>query len=209
MAPSKPVVAQVATRGRIIAVVAALVAVTAGLAIVALTKADDRTDDIEQRRAFYDAFPAYPNSVKVAEDEYEIKSDGRPTGEFGLSVVYRLPDGATSTAVSEFFRDSVPNGWAVADDESCAARIGGFAVPPPDPNWTGPTQPVVPPVDWVLTNERSRFTVLSPPGDNINSGITFALSREGRDKFVTLDRAGFSCAPTPTADAMAEQFDQP
>lgn len=208
-------VTSVFTSARTRVLVTAIAAIAAGFGTFVLVGSNDSNDrgdlgdDIERRRSFYDEFPQYPGSVTVSEEEYEIKSDGQPTGEFGLTVVYRLPTDATSTIVSDFFRENAPVGWAIADDRSCATRIAGFAVPPPDPNWTGPTQPVVPPDDWILTHERSRLTVLSPPGTDIDSGITFMLSRVGPDKFVTLDQAGFSCAPVPEADTMADQFDQP
>lgn len=196
-------------RKRVLVVLVAAVAIT-GVVLLVTKPWDDSHGDIEARRAIYEQFEPFPGSVKVSEDEYEIRADGRATGDFGLKVVFELPADASSTEVFDFFRSRAPTDWSVADDQTCVASLSGTVPPPP---YTGPDAPpqatVPPPSAWVLINGRSQLTFLSPPASNLRNGVTFSLSREADTKLVTLDAAAYSCAPVPAVDSQADRFDQP
>lgn len=165
-----------------------------------------RRHDVAVRRSLYRAFPVFPGATKIHERSFELEGDGVGTGDYGLTVTYRLPGSATSSEVIQFFRRNLPTGWTEASDETCA-RLGSQMPPPPlatvpagseglwsSPSTTGPRNGLVlMPVDGELTlfapgkapDEEQRWT-----------GVTFRVAAAaGPAKRLTLTEAELACHP--------------
>ena len=184
----------------------AAVAVVALLAVVGAgwtfgRPAISRRQDIAARRSAYRSFPLFPGATKVDERSYEIKGDGVGTGEYGLTVTYRLPVTATSSEVMRFFRENMPPGWHEVTDETCA----GVAARKPPPRATAPPDSVVSPSTsafsgrLVLLRTEGELAVFGPgterPGEGRFSGVTFKVSARGEGQLLTLDEVAFACQP--------------
>lgn len=155
-----------------------------------------RREDVAARRAAYRAFPTFPGATKLDQDSYEIKGDGVGTGEYGLTVTYRLPTGAGASEVIGFFRAHIPAGWHEASDETCAGVASRM---PPPPRATvppgAPNQPSPPTSAFsgrlVLIRVDGELAVFAP-GEN-RSGVTFKVSNRGQNRLLTLDQVTFAC----------------
>jgi hypothetical protein len=162
-----------------------------------------RRHDVAVRRSLYESFPVFPGSIKTDERSYEIKADGTGTGDYGLTLTYRLPPTASAAAVVDFYRRSMPAGWTEASDELCA-RLEREMPPPPAATW--PAASASPPTTvtrrgLVLVPEEGELAVFAPGGDGRHGqglrGITFKVSTAGAGKLLTLDQVTFTCAPPP------------
>lgn len=168
----------------------------------------DRRQDVAARRSVYDAFPVFPGAVKASEDSYEIRGDGRGTGDYGLTVVYRLPPTATSSEVIGFLRQNIPAGWEEASDETCARSASRYAAPSPVPTMPdgspSPAPASVPAT--VLISRGSQLTVFTADRDRdagklrsdgnvaAQDGLTFTLSGGGGEgKWLTLNEPTYGC----------------
>jgi len=160
----------------------------------------------------YSAFPVFPGAVESSESSYEITADGRGTGNYGLTVVYRLPPTVSSADVIGFLRSNIPTGWTEASDETCARSAARSPAPPaPVPTMRDGSAVEAPPPEpsTALMLRRSRLTVFVDDSDPSRGGVTFALSGGGDEKWLTLDAATYTCqAPgNPDVDPAADQFD--
>jgi hypothetical protein len=183
-------------------IAAVVLAALAAAAWVVGRPALARLQDVAARRAAYQAFPVFPGSEKLGERSYEVKGDGVGTGEYGLTVTYRLPAGAVAAEVISFLRASIPPGWHEATDETCA---GVAATMPPAPLATVPPGEVErpPPTSafggrLVLMQREGELAVFAPeggPGERPFRGVTFKVLDRGERRFLTLDQVTFACEP--------------
>ena len=163
-----------------------------------------RRHDVSVRRSLYQSFPTFPGAVEVDERSFELKGDGVGTGDYGLTVTYRLTTSATASEVIEFFRTNLPPGWTEASDQTCA-RLGSQMPPPPvatvppgsidagtAPPTTGARRPLV------LMPQDGELTVFAPdkaPDDEQRwTGITFKVSpSRAQAERLSLTEATFTC----------------
>lgn len=190
---------------RVIAVVLTmLVAAAAGWAIGRPALA--RRHDVAVRRSLYRAFPVFPGAIKADEHSFELKSDGVGTGDYGLTVTYRLSASTRAAEVIDFFRHNLPAGWTEASDATCALLHGQMAPPPvatvpPGSAQAGTVPPIAAvPKRLVLMPEDGQLTVFAPekaPGDAQRwTGVTFKVNPgRGIAERLTLTEATFTCVP--------------
>ncbi|MGH9166005.1 MAG: hypothetical protein ACRDZW_10905, partial [Acidimicrobiales bacterium] len=159
-----------------------------------------RRHDVAAWRALYRAFPVFPGATKVGERSFEIRDDDGGTGDYGLTITYRLSRSTTSTAVFTFMRRQLPSGWHEASDATCAGLAATSPPPPATPPPTGPGGGPVGPTttrpasgaDAVrLFRDPSELTVLAPG----RGGMTFRFSAEGDRRLLTLDGVHLTCVP--------------
>ena len=166
-----------------------------------------RRHDVAVRRSLYRSFPTFPGAVKAGERSFELKGDGVGTGDYGLTVTYRLATSAMVTEVIEFFRANLPTGWTEASDQTCA-RLGAQMPPPPLATvpsgavGTGPTSNA-PPTSTsrgalVLMPTDGEMTVFAPhraPGEAQRwTGVTFRVEpARGQADRLHLTEATFVC----------------
>ncbi len=187
-------------------VLTALVA-AAGLGWALGRPALARRHDVAARRSLYSSFPTFPGAVKAGERSFELKGDGMGTGDYGLTVTYRLASSATATEVIEFFRANLPRGWTEASDQTCA-RLGAQMPPPPlatVPSGATGTNPTssAPPTSatggaLVLMPTDGEMTVFAPnraPGEAQRwAGLTFRVEpTRGQADRLSLTEATFAC----------------
>ena len=164
-----------------------------------------RRHDVAERRSTYRSFPTFPGATKADDRSYEIRGDGEGTGEYGLTVTYRLPASTVPSEVIRFFRESIPPSWHEATDETCA-DVASRMIPPPAATLPAgsPASMAPPPTSafrgrLVLTRSEGELAVFAPsvdrPGEGRFSGVTFKVSSSGQDKFLTLDEVTFGCEP--------------
>lgn len=187
---------------RLTAVVALAAGAAAGWALGRPALA--RRHDVTVRRSLYRAFPVFPGAIQTAERAYEIRADGVGTGDYGLTLTYRLPAAATPEEVVDFYRRSMPAGWTEATDELCA-RLERQMPPPPVATLPAPSPgSASPPTTGrrdglVLLRQDGELAVFAPGGDGRDGqgrrGITFKVSTAGAGRHLTLSEPTFACAP--------------
>ena len=160
---------------------------------------------VSERRGMYGALPTYPGAVKVSDNTYAIRDDNGGTGDVGVRVVWRLPDGAGAGEVMAFYRSAVPAKWTAASDATCAAlhptTPGPFMTLPdgsPD-NANTPTaqQPSA------LVGLNRELTVFTNQDPGHIEGFTISLRRQGDARLAIFDEPMLSCGPVgspPDAD---------
>ena len=190
-------------------------AATTALVLIALTGAAAvgwflgrpalaRRHDVAVRRSLYQSLPSFPGAVKLHERSFELKGDGVGTGDYGLTVTYRLATSAAASEVIEFFRANLPTGWTEASDQTCA-RLGARMPPPPvatvppgsidasnAPPTTGAPRPLV------LMPQDGELTLFAPdkaPDDEQRwTGVTIKVSpNRGQAERLSLTEAAFAC----------------
>jgi hypothetical protein len=173
--------------GPVVAIVVALLAAGWFLGRPAL----ERRHDVAALRSAYRAFPMYPGATKTGERSFEITADGVGTGDYGLTVTYRLPAMATAPEVIDFFRRRIPAGWREATDETCAG-LASLAPPPVATSAPGITAPPTTAFSgrFVLSQKDSELTVFAPGTERVH-GVTFRV----RGTVLTLDDASYGCEP--------------
>lgn len=165
-----------------------------------------RRHDVAVRRSLYRAFPVFPGAIKADERSFELKSDGVGTGDYGLTVTYRLSASTRASEVIDFFRHNLPAGWTEASDATCALLHGQMPPPPVAtvPPGAGPAGTVPPtaaaPTGLVLMPEDGQLTVFAPekaPGDAQRwTGVTFKVNPgRGIAERLSLTEATFTCLP--------------
>lgn len=165
-----------------------------------------RRHDVAVRRALYRAFPVFPGAIKADERSFELKSDGVGTGEYGLTVTYRLSASTSASEVIDFFRYNLPPGWTEASDATCALLHGQVPPPPAATVPLGSAQAgTVPPTTaapkgLVLMPEEGELTVFAPekaPGDAQRwTGVTFKVHpSRGIAERLSLTEGTFTCFP--------------
>lgn len=171
------------------AVVATLLALLAAGWLVG-RPALERRHDVAARRSAYRAFPTYPGATKTGERAYELTADGVGTGDYGLTVTYRLPATAAAADVVGFFRRHIPAGWREATDETCAHLVS-LAPPPVATSAVGITAPPTTAFSgrYVLSDKDSELTVFASSPEGGASGVTFRV----RGLVLTLDAATYGC----------------
>lgn len=192
-----------------VALLVAVLLVTAG-AWVWVTRIGPQLTDTDRRQAIYDRFEPYPGADQVSSRRYEQRGDGRPTGHYGLAVVYRLPNDATAASVLDHYRAQIPSGWREASDQTCLDVMGALPAPPKIAAGQ-PTMPGSSTAMFQLQFRGSELTILtdrSDPRVGRVDGLTIALSRSGEGKYVTLDAPTLSCAGDGL-DPVAAAFDAP
>ena len=145
----------------------------------------------------------FPGATKTDEQSYEIKADGVGTGDYGLTLTYRLPRPASSAEVVDFFRRNMPAGWGEATDELCA-RLERQMPPPPvatlpaGSSGLSASPPTTGRDGLVLLRQEGELSVFAPGGDGADGqgwrGITFKVSAAGQDRLLTLSEVTFACA---------------
>ena len=179
--------------------------VAALLAVVALIAAGwvfgrpafDRRHDVAARRSAYRAFPVYPGATKMSERSFELTADGRGTGDYGLTITYRLPATASTEDVIAFFRRHIPLGWHEASDDTCGAVLSRLPPPPvatSAPGGTAPTTTALP-GRFVLSGRDRELTVFAPGTDDSAGGVLHGVTFRVRGTLLTLDDASFGCEP--------------
>lgn len=165
-----------------------------------------RRHDIAVRRSLYRSLPTFPGAVKVGERAFELKGDGEGTGDYGLTVTYRLATSATASEVIGFLRRNLPAGWTEASDQICA-RLGAQMPPPPlatvppgstDSLGAPPATAAATRRALVLMAHDGELTVFPPggaPGDMPRwTGVTFTVGPDrGQAQRLTLTEASFAC----------------
>lgn len=164
-----------------------------------------RRHDVAARRSAYRSFPTFPEATKADERSYEIRGDGEGTGEYGLTVTYRLPATAAPSEVIGFFRENIPPGWHEPTDETCADVASRMVPPPVTTVPAGRLDPAAPPATsgvrgrLVLMRLEAELAVFAPSVDRAGerrfSGVTIKVSTRGQDRFLTLDEVTFGCEP--------------
>ena len=143
-----------------------------------------------------------PGARKLGEKPYEIRADGVGTGEYGLTVTYRLPADASSSEVIGFFRKHVPPGWHEATDETCAGVAWRMPAPPRATVSLGAPGFSTPPTSafpsrLVLRRIDGELAAFAPgsdrPGEGTVRGVTFKISDVGQERVLTLDQVTFAC----------------
>jgi hypothetical protein len=166
--------------------------------------------DTAAQQAIYDWFEPYPGSDQVSSRRYEHRGDGRPTGRYGLEVVYRLPEGATTAEVLAHYHRQIPAGWSEASDQTCRDVMARLPDPPePAPGQTAPSGPDAD--SFRLQLRGSRLTIFTDAADVAAGrveGLTLTLSRTADGKFATLDSPTYSCGGAGLDEA-ATAFDGP
>jgi hypothetical protein len=136
--------------------------------------------------------------------------DGRPSGSYGLTVVYRLPGDARAASVLDHYRLQIPAGWSEASDQTCVDMMGALPAPPPvAPGHSSAPGPSV--GTFRLQSRDSELTILTDRSDVVADrvdGLTVTLSRSGEDKLVTLDARTLSCGGD-ILDPAATAFNAP
>ncbi|MGH9181640.1 MAG: hypothetical protein ACRDY5_08000 [Acidimicrobiales bacterium] len=150
-----------------------------------------RRHDVAARRALYGAFPEFPGSTRIGERSYEIRGDGVGTGDYGLTVTYRLPSATEPATVVAFFRDALPPGWREVTDQTCEHLRSRLAPPPPPAPGSPATS--APPAKLALIRAGDEFTAFAPDSDT--DGVTVGVRAFGRDTVLTLDQVHFGCQP--------------
>lgn len=159
-------------------------------------------DAASARREIYGALPTFPGAEPAGERSSEVRMDGRPTGEFELEVVYRLPDEVAASEVIDFYREHIPAGWTAATDATCATAA--WIHPPPLP---APNETAAPRTPLVLLQQESTLTLFVSSNDAWTpEGLTIRLTRTAEGKFVTFAAPMISCG-VPAPDPMAASFD--
>lgn len=163
-----------------------------------------RRHDVAVRRSLYHSLPTFPGATKLGERSYELKGDGVGTGDYGLTMTYRLATSATASQVIAFFRANLPMGWTEASDQTCAQM--GARMPPP-PVATVPPAPIdastAPPTTaaprpLVLMPQDGELTVFAPgkapDHEQRWTGLTLKVSpTRGHAERLSLAEATFAC----------------
>jgi hypothetical protein len=163
-----------------------------------------RRHDVAVRRSLYQSLPIFPGAVKVGERSFALDSDGVPTGDYGLTMTYRLATPATASEVIVFLRANLPPGWTEASDQICA-RLGAQMPPPPlatAPPGSGNASTAPPTTatrrPLVLMPQDGELTLFAPdkaPDDEQRwTGVTIKVSPiRGRAERLVLTEATFTC----------------
>lgn len=155
----------------------------------------NRRDDVDARRSAYRAFPVYPGATKTGERSYELTADGRGTGDYGLTITYRLPAAASAADVVGFFRQHIPLGWHEASDDTCAAVLSRMVPPPVATSTPGGAAPPALPGRLVLSGRDRELTVFAPGTDDSAGGVLHGVTFRVQGTLLTLDDASFGCEP--------------
>jgi hypothetical protein len=173
-----------------------------------------RRQALNKYRTLYARVQPFPGSEKVDEDVSEVTGDDGATGEFALTITYRLPETAKAATVLDHIRTHLPASWRVASDETCRTMMA--AQPPPPvatfPDGTAETTPTtLDPRSFVLLGKKTRLTAFLGARDGTPSGfregVTFELERRGADRLLHVHGPTYGCAQHD-ADT-SDPFDAP
>jgi hypothetical protein len=171
-----------------------------------------RRQALSHLRPRYEQVPPFPGSVKVGERVEEQMSDSGPTGEFAVTITYRLPASAKADDFIGHIRAHLPPSWSEATDETCRRTLASVPAPPVAtlPDGTPGVQSTVDVRSLVLLAKATQLTAFLPgetgTPDGRVEGVSFALSREGSLRMLRVHEATYGCAERDDSPG-SEPFD--